>query len=113
MGAGADLSRWRQGYKSVARRLWARGGLVSARKPGEGLIIVTKNVREFARMPDLKVDALALHHDRKRFSCGVDSLDGYLRTQASQDIRRKANSPPAAYASADHRNGRGVTLIPQ
>jgi GNAT superfamily N-acetyltransferase len=41
--------------------------------------------------PDLKIEALAPHHDRNRFSCGVDSLDRYLRTQASQDVRRKAN----------------------
>jgi len=41
--------------------------------------------------PDLKIDALAAHHDRDGFSCGVDSLDRYLRTQASQDVRRKAN----------------------
>jgi GNAT superfamily N-acetyltransferase len=41
--------------------------------------------------PDLKIVALASHHDREAFSCGVDSLDRYLRTQASQDVRRKAN----------------------
>lgn len=41
--------------------------------------------------PDLKIEALASHHDRNGFSCGVDSLDRYLRTQASQDVRRKAN----------------------
>lgn len=41
--------------------------------------------------PDLKIEALASHHDRDGFSCGVDSLDRYLRTQASQDVRRKAN----------------------
>jgi len=41
--------------------------------------------------PDLKIEALASHHDRDSFSCGVDSLDRYLRTQASQDVRRKAN----------------------
>lgn len=41
--------------------------------------------------PDLKIEALAPHHDRDGFSCGVDSLDRYLRTQASQDMRRKAN----------------------
>src|SRR5437660_10591702 len=40
---------------------------------------------------DLKIEALAPHHDRDSFSCGVDSLDRYLRTQASQDVRRKAN----------------------
>lgn len=41
--------------------------------------------------PDLRIEALASHHDRDHFSCGVDSLDRYLRTQASQDVRRKAN----------------------
>jgi GNAT superfamily N-acetyltransferase len=41
--------------------------------------------------PDLKIEPLAPHHDRGGFSCGVDSLDRYLRTQASQDMRRKAN----------------------
>jgi GNAT superfamily N-acetyltransferase len=41
--------------------------------------------------PDLQIEALASHHDRDGFSCGVDGLDRYLRTQASQDVRRKAN----------------------
>jgi GNAT superfamily N-acetyltransferase len=44
-----------------------------------------------APRPDLKIEALESQHDRDRFSCGVDSLDRYLRTQASQDVRRKAN----------------------
>jgi GNAT superfamily N-acetyltransferase len=41
--------------------------------------------------PDLRIEGLASLHDRDGFSCGVDSLDRYLRTQASQDVRRKAN----------------------
>ena len=41
--------------------------------------------------PELKIEALAPHHDRDGFSCGVDSLDRYLRTQAGQDVRSKAN----------------------
>jgi len=41
--------------------------------------------------PDLRIEALASHHDSAGFACGVDSLDRYLRTQASQDVRRKAN----------------------
>ncbi len=41
---------------------------------------------------DLRIEALGPHHDRESFSCGVDSLDRYLRTQASQDVRRKANA---------------------
>ena len=31
-------------------------------------------------------------HDRHGFHCGVDSLDLYLKTQATQDMRRKANA---------------------
>ena len=31
-------------------------------------------------------------HDRGAFTCGVESLDRYLRTQAGQDVRRKANA---------------------
>jgi GNAT superfamily N-acetyltransferase len=34
---------------------------------------------------------LAPHHDRGGFSCGIDSLDRYLRSQAGQDVRRRAN----------------------
>ena len=44
-----------------------------------------------APRPDLRIEALASHHDLADFSCGVDSLDRYLRTQAGQDVRRKAN----------------------
>jgi GNAT superfamily N-acetyltransferase len=40
---------------------------------------------------DLRIETLGSHHNRDGFSCGVDSLDRYLRTQASQDVRRKAN----------------------
>ncbi len=45
-----------------------------------------------APSPDLKIEPLASHHDRAGFSCGVETLDQYLRTQAGQDVRRKANS---------------------
>ena len=41
---------------------------------------------------DLRIEPLASAHDRAHFSCGLDSLDTYLRTQAGQDIRRKANA---------------------
>ena len=41
---------------------------------------------------DLRIEALGAHHDREGFSCGVESLDRYLKTQASQDVRRKANA---------------------
>ena len=39
---------------------------------------------------DLLIEPLGPQHDRRSFSCGNDSLDGYLRTQAGQDARRKA-----------------------
>jgi len=42
---------------------------------------------------EMRVDPLdAKRHDRASFSCGVSSLDAYLKTQASQDLRRKANA---------------------
>lgn len=37
------------------------------------------------------IEALARHHDRLRFRCGSDALDGYLRRQASQDARRNVS----------------------
>ena len=38
------------------------------------------------------LELLSKEHDRGRFACGVESLDSYLKTQASQDMRRKANA---------------------
>ena len=34
-------------------------------------------------------EALAKHHDRKAFTCGVPELDEYLRQRAAQDLRRR------------------------
>jgi GNAT superfamily N-acetyltransferase len=45
-----------------------------------------------APSPDLKIERLGSHHDRAGFTCGVESLDRYFRTHASQDVRRRANS---------------------
>ena len=39
-----------------------------------------------------KVEPLGRDHNWEGFSCGVESLDSYLKTQATQDIRRKANA---------------------
>ena len=38
--------------------------------------------------PRFRVDPLG-HHDRATFSCGVESLDRYLKQQAGQDLRRR------------------------
>jgi ribosomal protein S18 acetylase RimI-like enzyme len=39
-----------------------------------------------------RLEPLGKHHDREAFLCGAESLDSYLKTQASQDMRRKANA---------------------
>ena len=41
---------------------------------------------------DLRIVLLRDEHDRGGFTCGVESLDRYLKTQAGQDVRRKANA---------------------
>jgi GNAT superfamily N-acetyltransferase len=41
---------------------------------------------------DLRIVLLDEAHDRGSFACGVESLDRYLKTQAGQDVRRKANA---------------------
>lgn len=41
---------------------------------------------------DLRIVPLGEMHDRAGFTCGVESLDRYLKTQAGQDVRRKANA---------------------
>ena len=41
---------------------------------------------------DLRVAVLSDAHDREGFTCSVESLDRYLKTQAGQDVRRKANA---------------------
>jgi GNAT superfamily N-acetyltransferase len=38
------------------------------------------------------IEPLSKRHDRSGIQCGVESLDVYLKTQASQDMRRKANA---------------------
>ena len=43
--------------------------------------------------PEFRVEALDPNqHDRGAFVCGVDSLDEYLKRQASQDMGRRANA---------------------
>lgn len=42
--------------------------------------------------PRYRLEPLSKSHDREGFSCGIATLDLYLKTQASQDMRRKANA---------------------
>jgi predicted N-acetyltransferase YhbS len=39
--------------------------------------------------PRYRIGPLSAAHDRKEFTCGAEALDRYLRTQASQDVRRR------------------------
>jgi GNAT superfamily N-acetyltransferase len=41
---------------------------------------------------EYRIEPLRDSHDRSRFSCGVEALDRYLRTQATQDVRRRVAS---------------------
>ena len=47
-----------------------------------------------------RVLALSAAHDATEFSCGVAALDAYIRTQASQDVRRRAST---CYVALDNR----------
>lgn len=42
-------------------------------------------------------------HDRTAFGCGVEPLDRYLKTQAGQDMRRRAT---ACYVALETKTGR-------
>lgn len=42
--------------------------------------------------PPFRVEPLNERHDRATFVCGEEALDRYLRTQATQDIRRRIAS---------------------
>jgi ribosomal protein S18 acetylase RimI-like enzyme len=39
-----------------------------------------------------RLEVLGTQHDRTRFNCGIAALDGYFRTQATQDARRRTSA---------------------
>jgi GNAT superfamily N-acetyltransferase len=41
---------------------------------------------------EFRLESLDKKHRRDNFSCGVESLEAYLETQAGQDMKRKANA---------------------
>jgi GNAT superfamily N-acetyltransferase len=44
-------------------------------------------------LPSFRIEPLdTSRHDRANFECGVEELDRYLKTQAAQDMRRKASA---------------------
>jgi GNAT superfamily N-acetyltransferase len=46
-----------------------------------------------AARESLRIEALGSQHDRTRFQCGIEPLDRYLRSQASQDARKNVAAP--------------------
>ena len=46
-----------------------------------------------------RLEVLGAQHERTRFSCGVAALDGYIKTQVTQDARRRAS---ACYVAVQH-----------
>jgi ribosomal protein S18 acetylase RimI-like enzyme len=50
-----------------------------------------------------RLEPLSDRHDRLAFGCGEDALDRYLRTQATQDIRRRVASCFVAVETATGR----------
>ena len=50
-----------------------------------------------------RLEPLGDEHDRESFSCGQEALDRYLRTQATQDIRRRVATCIVAIEAATGR----------
>ena len=49
----------------------------------------------------LNLSPLGPQHDRSTFTCGIDSLDGYLRERARQDARKRIAAPFVLTAGDD------------
>ena len=56
------------------------------------------------------IEPLAARHDRDSFACGVDALDRYLKTQATQDMRRNISNCFVAVPEAANRIAGYFTL---
>jgi len=48
-----------------------------------------------------RIDPRSTTHDRKRFSCGSESLDRYFARQAAQDVRKRATACLVAVEDVD------------
>ncbi len=56
------------------------------------------------------IEVLSATHDRTAFSCGVDALDRYFRTQVTQDVRRRVTGCYVARDTESHRIAGYYTL---
>lgn len=59
---------------------------------------------------DLQINLLADGDDRNGFSCGVERCDRYLKTQAGQDVRRRAN---AVFVVTSFAESERVLVLPE
>jgi ribosomal protein S18 acetylase RimI-like enzyme len=50
-----------------------------------------------------RIETLSPSHDRAGFTCGVEPLDQYIKTQATQDIRRRV---AACYVAVEAESGK-------
>jgi len=57
-----------------------------------------------------RLEALAPHHDRKGFTCGVEALDSYFAERVTQDIRRRLTACYVAIEAATSRVAGYYTL---
>lgn len=60
---------------------------------------------------NLQITPLSDTHNRGGFTCGVESLDRYFKTQAGQDIRRKANAVFVLSREAEPERGLGYYTL--
>ncbi len=51
----------------------------------------------------MRLEALSDKHDRAAFHCGVAGLDGYFKTQVTQDLRRRVSACYVAVEEATQR----------
>lgn len=59
----------------------------------------------------LVIEPLNRHHDRTAFNSGIESLDRYLRRQASQDIRRRVSRVFVCRGRQDETRVRGYYTL--
>ncbi len=68
-------------------------------------------MRQSGRDPEIEltnkftIEPLNRNHNRAAFNCGIDSLDRYLRRQASQDIKRRISR---AFVARSHQDKTSV-----
>jgi len=60
--------------------------------------------------PPFRLEALASHHERHGFSCGIEALDQYFQARVTQDMRRRVTACYVAVESVSNRVAGFYTL---